>query len=289
MFSVKMALQSILREKWINFLTMATLGVLLFIFFAILLVLYNVERLTSKIPSKLSSLVVLKDDASKEEIAAVESEAKRSKLVKTVDFISKEAAMEDLKKVFKSDDFILKGFGENPLFNSFEIKFKSDEDVKTSDIKALISKLKTHRAVDDVEFGQAQMESLSALKHGVRTIGVTLSTTFACAVVFISYTTVKILFYRRKEEIEIYKLLGATRGFIRLPFFLEGAIVGFCGGLSGAVMLQVLNKITLSKLTAEIPLFAVVNIPFTVFLLFPVIGLMLGLGGAVLAVGRVRY
>ncbi|MEO5358726.1 MAG: FtsX-like permease family protein, partial [Nitrospirae bacterium YQR-1] len=142
---------------------------------------------------------------------------------------------------------------------------------------------------DDVEFGQAQMESLSALKRGVRTIGITLSCTFACAVVFISYTTVKILFYRRKEEIEIYKLLGATRGFIRLPFFMEGSIVGFCGGLGGAVLLQVINKVTLSKLTAEIPLFAVVNIPFTVFLLFPVIGLMLGLGGAVLAVGRIKY
>lgn len=56
------------------------------------------EILTSKIPEKLSTLVVLKDDVSKEEITAVESEAKRSKLVKSIDFISKEAAMDDLKK-----------------------------------------------------------------------------------------------------------------------------------------------------------------------------------------------
>ncbi|MEO5356614.1 MAG: permease-like cell division protein FtsX, partial [Nitrospirae bacterium YQR-1] len=147
MFSLKMALQSIFREKWINFLTMATLGVLLFIFFATLLVLYNVEMLTSKIPEKLSTLVVLKDDAARDEITSIESEAKRGKFVKSVEFIPKEKAMDDLKKIFKSDDFILKGFGENPLFNSFEIKFKSNEHIQTSDIKALIAKLKTHRAV----------------------------------------------------------------------------------------------------------------------------------------------
>ena len=65
----------------------------------------------------------------------------------------------------------------------------------------------------------------------MRTDGLVLVTILSTGIIFVCYSTVKILFYRRTEEIETFKLLGATKGFIRTPFFIEGAVIGACGGL----------------------------------------------------------
>jgi len=58
------------------------------------------------------------------------------------------------------------------------------------------------------------------------TIGLILTMVTISGIIFICYSTVKILFYRRKEEIETLKLLGATRAFIRTPFVIEGGVIG---------------------------------------------------------------
>ncbi|MBF0318420.1 MAG: ABC transporter permease [Nitrospirae bacterium] len=288
MFSLRLALQSIFKEKWMNILSMLSIGVMLFILISVAIVVYNVEMLTAQLPERLTLVVLLKEDVEGEEIKAIQTAIRADQTVKSITFVSKEKALEDLKKVFKKDDFILKGFGENPLFDSFDVRLKS-EGVKKDEVKRLIQNIKSIHGVDDVEYGEALMDSIYALKGGLRALGLSIGIIFVCSVTFICYATVKILFYRHKDEIEIYKLLGATRWFVRVPFFMEGSIIGLLGGAIGSGMLLGFYSYFIKKLMVDIPMFTIISIPMQFLYMLPVFGLFLGLGGAVLALGRLKY
>jgi len=108
-------------------------------------------------------------------------------------------------------------------------------------------------------------------------------------IIFVCYSTVKILFYRRAEEIETFKLLGATKGFIRTPFLIEGAVIGVCGGLLSLVGCFVLYYTFLLRLSTTMPVFKALLFPADLFLSLPVLGMLLGLVGAAIALGRLRY
>ncbi|MCG6553373.1 MAG: ABC transporter permease [Candidatus Magnetominusculus sp. LBB02] len=286
MFSLRLALKSIFNEKWMSLLSMFSIGVMLFILIAVAIVVYNVEKLTARLPERLTVMAILKEGATAEEVKAAQAAIKAEPAVKSVTFVSKEKALEELKKSFKKDDFILKGFGENPLFDSFDVKIKSEG---ADGVRQLIQRIKSIRAVDDVEYGESLMDSLYALKSGLRALGISIGIVFLCSVTFICYATVKILFYRHREEIEVYKLLGATRWFVRAPFFLEGTIIGILGGVVGSGILMAFYQYFLRRLIADMPMFAFMSIPVQFLYMLPVCGMLLGLGGSVLALGRLKY
>ncbi|KWT84422.1 cell division protein FtsX [Candidatus Magnetominusculus xianensis] len=288
MFSLKLAFQSIVREKWMNLLSMLSIGVMLFILVAVAIIVYNVEKLTVRLPERLTVMVILKEGVTSEENKSVLAAIKADPAVKSIVFVSKEKALDDLKKSLKKDDFILKGFVENPLFDSFDVKIKS-EGIRIDEVKRLIQKIKSMKAVEDVEYGELLMDSIYALKRGLRALGLSIGIIFVCSVTFICYTTVKILFYRHRDEIEVYKLLGATRWFVRAPFFLEGSIIGIFGGVLGSGMLMGFYHYFFRRLVTDIPMFAFISIPLQFLYLLPVCGMLLGLGGSVLALGRLKY
>jgi cell division transport system permease protein len=107
--------------------------------------------------------------------------------------------------------------------------------------------------------------------------------------VFVCYSTVKILFYRKNREIETYKLLGATRGFIRAPFIIEGAVVGLSSGILSLAGIFSLYYVIIYKLSFAIPLFKTIVFPINMSFFLPLIGLLIGMTGAFFAIGRLKY
>ncbi|MBF0564151.1 MAG: FtsX-like permease family protein [Nitrospirae bacterium] len=288
MFSLRMALNSIFREIWLNVISMLSIGAVLFILFSVVIAVYNVEKLTATLPEKLSVMVFLREDTRRDEARALESAIKSENIVKSVNFISKEKALQDMKGFFKNEKFALSGLGENPLFDTIDVRLKGAGS-SAKGVNAFIEKLKGMSAVDDVEYGGALVESVYSLKNGLRVFGLTTGSIFALSVIFICYSTVRVLFYRHEEEIEIYKLLGATKGFIRSPFFIEGSIIGIMGGAIGMCFFLAISRYVFGKLFTEFPLFSMIYVPDRSFYILPVMGFVLGLGGAVIALGRLKY
>jgi cell division transport system permease protein len=123
----------------------------------------------------------------------------------------------------------------------------------------------------------------------MRAMGILFIIVMFGGVIFVCYSTVKILFYRKKEEIDTHKLLGATKGFIRAPFIIEGAVIGLCGGLLSLVGILSLHYIVFLKLSLSMPLFKAIVFPVFLSPLLPFTGLLLGMTGAAIAIGRIRY
>jgi len=287
-YAFRLALQSILHEKWINLLSVLTItaGLLIAAFTA--LSLYNVNATMKRLPQKVSMMLYLRDNLSREKVENILDTAKKNSAVETVKYISKGEAIKELKAVFKDASYILEGLGENPLHDSIEIRLKGEQAVPDT-AKRLAAEMAKVEGINDVEYGERFLSSLYSFGIGIKAAGILFIIIMVGGVIFVCYSTVKILFYRKKEEIETYKLLGATRGFIRAPFIVEGAAIGLCGGLLSLIGILLLHYVVFLKLSLSIPLFRGIIFPISLAPLLPLTGFLLGMTGAAIAIGRIRY
>jgi cell division transport system permease protein len=287
-YSFRLAARSILHEKWINLLSILTIAAGLLIAAITLVSVYNIDIATKRLPEKFSVMLYLKDNLSREELGNVMNALKQERNVEKVIYISKEDAFRELKTMLKNTEYVLDGLGENPLPDTIEVKLKS-EAVGPEIVKKLSGKLKEIKGVNEIEYGEKFLSSIYSLRIGMKTVGLVFVIIMSVGMLFVCYSTVKILFYRREREIETYKLLGATKGFIRIPFIIEGAVIGLCGGtLSLAGILSLYYAIIL-KFSLMFPLFKAVIFPVNLSLSLPLAGLIIGIVGATIAIGRIRY
>lgn len=287
-YPLKIALQSLWREKWINLLSMLTIAMGLLVISLVFSSLYNVGLFTRTLPEKFFIVAYLKDGLAENEIQKIVASIKASGPVEKVTYISKDEALRELKQSLKDAEYIVGGLDENPLPASVEIRLKR-EAVGPEKVKELAGSLRKMNGIDDVQYGEKFLLSIDSVRTGMETIGLILMTVMISGVIFICYSTVKILFYRRKEEIETLKLLGATKTFIRTPFVIEGSVIGMAGGILSFAIALAFYFSVFSKLSATVPLMKTVVFPFDMFLLLPAVGLFLGVTGSLIALGRIRF
>ena len=287
-YSFRLALQSILREKWIYLLSVMTIAAgLLFTTITVLFV-YNIDSATKKLPEKFSVMLYLSDTISQQERDNIITTVQKDRAVDKAVFIPKDQALKELKSTLKDSAFILEGLGENPLPDSLEIKFKSDA-VGPDAVQRLANSVKDIKGIQEIEYGENFLSAVHSLRTGMKTIGMTIFIIMSVGMLFVCYSTVKILFYRKDREIETYKLLGATRSFIRTPFLLEGAVIGFAGGLLSLIGILTLYYFLVFRLSSTFPLLKLIAFPIDLSLAIPLSGLLIGITGAAIAIGRIRY
>jgi cell division transport system permease protein len=287
-YSLRLALKNLWHDKEINILATLTIGTCLFIFGLTLYSLYNVETTTKRLPERLSVTVFLSERIKPHQITLIERKLRKDPLIKEVQYISKEKALEELKRSMKDSAHLLEGLDENPLFPSLEIRL-TKEGFDRKRVEGLIQWLKGIRGVEDVMYSEDILRSIHKIQTGFRIVSIGLLILISLAVIFICYSTVKILFFSRGSEIEIFKLLGATKGFIRTPFLTEGSAFGFIGGIIGSLGVYSVNSLIHSLTIADLPVFSRVQLPLEIVLLLPFAGLVLAIIGAKIAVGNIRY
>ncbi len=250
--------------------------------------LYNIDIATKNLPEKFSMTVYLDNSLPKDRLDSVVDTFRKNQAVLSVRYISKDDAMKEMKSYLKNSDYILEGLEENPLPDSLEIKLRKDSVSQEAAQQLAKEALKT-KGVTEVDYGEKFLSTLTTIKKGFKVIGLAFVAILSTGIIFVCYSTVKILFYRRTEEIETFKLLGATKGFIRTPFLIEGAVIGAFGGLLSLAGCFSLYYAVLLRLSSNMPIFKAILFPANLFLTLPVIGMVLGITGATIALGRLRY
>ena len=170
-------------------------------------------------------------------------------------------------------------FEEGLLPASIEVRLKPGfRDPET--VRQVAKRLENYDFIDDVRFGEEWVENLYRLRNIATGAGLALGVTFALVAVIIIGSTIRMAVLARSREIAIMRLVGATDGFIRLPFLIEGAIKGTLGGLLALVLtwtaVQVSGRWVLQVQFFETP----------VALLGVLAGAAIGLLGSALSVGR---
>jgi cell division transport system permease protein len=287
-YSLTVTMKSLFREKWINLLSVLTIASGLLIISVAFFTVYNIDASARKLPEKFSMNLYLDDNLPREQIDGVIAALRKNSAVSSVKFISKDDAMKEMKSVLKNSNYVLEGLDENPLPDSIEVKLKR-EAAGPDTAKKLAADALTINGVKEVDYGEQFLSSIHSLTTALKTGGLIFIIILSTGIVFVCYSTIKILFYRRNEEIETFKLLGATKGFIRAPFLIEGAVIGTAGGLLSLVGIFAFYYMVILRLSSAIPVLTAVLFPSGTFMALPLAGMFLGLTGATIALGRLKY
>jgi len=280
----KEAIDSLIRNNWLSLASVGVVTVSLFILGCFLLVAINTSAIINSLESMLEINVFLESNLDKTEINHLNEQLKFLPGVSEVEFISREKALENMLTSLGNEKDIAGNLDENPLPDIFRVKTKNVE--LASQVAANIYKFD---GVDKVIYGQKIVERLLIVTHWIRTMSLTSIVVLGLAAVFLIFTTIRVSVFSRKKEIGIMKFLGATNWFVRLPFLLEGLVLGFSGALLASIIVYFGYTIIVYKITVAMPFLPIVgqiDKIAPVYLGLLVLGLLIGAVGSSISVHR---
>jgi cell division transport system permease protein len=218
--------------------TVVLLGMLIPIF-------QTAQGKSEEVRDQLNVQYALYDDATKAEIADLRGQLEGIPHVAEVTFISKAEALATLKSELK-DKTIVEELHTNPLPNSFEVK--ADDAANLTAVREAVypagPKGKAISPNISNEFDRQQSsEKIEQVTSALKIVLTVITALLILASLMLVGNTIRLSIYTRRREVEVMRLVGATRWFIRWPFMIEGVIVGFVGGLL-AILILWLGKIT---------------------------------------------
>ena len=229
MYALREALSAFRRAPVLTGLASAMVGLALFVVGLFGLATYNLQLALSAIEDRVQIAVYLRDDARQSEIDLAQAELGDIPEVRTVRFISKRQALERAREELPEFRELFSDLDVNPLPQSLEVELlpgkRSQEVVEKISTAAM-----RYPFVEDARYGREWVDRLFALRRIAAATTVALGSAFALVAALIIGTALRIAIFARREEIYVMRLVGATNGFIRGPFLLEGAIAGLIGG-----------------------------------------------------------
>lgn len=290
LYSVETALKSLWHEKWINLLTILSISIGLLIISAFVTITQNLDSVLKRWSKDFGLVVYLKNDLSKETEDTLKAFFQHDTDIEEIRYISKDQALQVLRETLGNQSSVLEGFETNPLPSSFELTLKR-ELLYPAYVERKASEIKQLNGVEEVQYGEKWLSSLSTVANIMKVSALFLGGAVFLAIAFITYSTIKIFFYRRKDEIETLKLLGATRSFIRLPFVLEGLFIGVLAGVVSAFALFGAYSLIISKISGILPSINIVMVPLPLkaYIPAPLAGALMSFLGSLVAVGTIRY
>jgi cell division transport system permease protein len=277
MTSLSTALTTFRRAPLLSALSVTTIAFSLFAFGLFALVALNISAALDQVEERVEIRAFIARDTDMGQVAGVASEIAKYPEVLKVDLVTRDMALErarrelgEFKDVFESDF----------LPASLDIKlrpgFRSPATVKN-----VATRLRNYDFVDDVRFGEDWITQLYRLRNIAGIVGLGLGIAFGTVAIIIIGATIRMAMLSRAKEISIMQLVGATDGYIRRPFLIEGAMKGLAGGALALGMSWAAMQVVQRYLNFRTVFFdgrtAVIGIAC---------GLMIGLLGSALSVGR---
>ncbi len=289
-FSLQTAFKNLWMEKWINFLTVLSISIGLLMLSTFAAITLNMDSVIKRWAKSFGLVVYVEDNLPKQTEDNLQILLQRDPDILEVKYISKDHALKELRQIMGKDSVILEGFEDNPLPSSFELKLKS-ELLHPDLVKEKAAQIKVISGIEEVQYGEKWLSSLNRITEIMKISTILLGSIILVAIVFVTYSTIKIFFYRRKEEIETLKLLGATRSFIRLPFLLEGLFIGIAGGIISSMSLFGIYTLIAMKIPLFMPSVKaiMVSLPLSIYLSVPPAGAVMSFIGSFIAVGKIKY
>jgi len=255
-----------------------------------------INNVVTSVENQVSITAYVADDASEQDIHAVEQYIQELPGVESVDFTTKDQALENFTNSMTSNpDIVAQLDGENPLPASIDVNLSEAQSV--SDIANRILENETFVKIcdnpddpsDSLRYGQKTVDKLFSLTNAIRYIGIGLIVVLVLIAFIFINNTIRLAILARRKEIAIMRLVGASNGFIRGPFLAEGALHAIIGALLAIGVIELIRLFALPRITAALPWLPINVDPVTFVLIYVTLlcaGLVIGLLGSVFAMRR---
>lgn len=281
------------RNSWLSFGTTGIMALTLFLF--VTLVAFNAlsDSTISSLKEKVDVTAYFRPEAEQDQILAVQDDLTKLSEVKSIEYISKEEALNRFKEKHIADELIqqsLEELGDNPLRPALNIKAKD-----SAQYASIIQYLEGNRfrtLIDKINFYENEnvINRIQDISSGLQKGGVLATLLLGAIAVLVSFNTIRLTIYTQKREIEIMRLVGASNWHIRGPFLVEGGLYGVFAGLLVLILIYPVLYFVSPKLSNFLPsinLFSYFGRYFgQTFLLVVGSGIVLGVFSSFIAIRR---
>ncbi|MFA9261936.1 MAG: cell division protein FtsX [Undibacterium sp.] len=239
------------RNGWLSFATITILSLSLFIISFAGLITIGTRLIVNNLEDRISVTVSFNPDIRQERILQMQENLKRFREIESVEYVSREQALEDFLKSNGNDPVIRQAIdeiGENPLLASLVIRAKKQSDYEK--IAAVLGSSEYQTDINRINFEKNRkiFERLNAISEAARKFGLALGAAFGLIAILITFNTIRITIYSHRQEFEIMRLVGASNLYVRMPYIFEGILYGICAGIT-ATALVALGSYGLSSFT----------------------------------------
>ena len=234
-FFIREGFRSLKRNSTMSAAAITSVIAALLVIGIFFIIVINIDYAATKLESQIEMMVYLEDGLSENIIDTMETEIRSINGVKSVEFISKDTALNNLEKNWGENSYLLEGLeGDNPLPDAFLITLSDPSDA--SGVALSVSSISN---IEKVVYGKEELANLLNATYVMRMSSVVIILILLFISIFIIANTIKLTLYARRREIGIMKYVGATDWFVRMPFIIEGIVVGMIGAVVSTVILGV--------------------------------------------------
>ena len=250
-FFIQEAFRALRRNAAPSTAAIVTTGVTVILLGVLIPIFQTASAKSDEVRGQLNFQVALYADATQGEIDALGRELKGVPHVETVEFVSKAKALEELKADLGKEkaDELTSQLSENPLPASYRVT--PDDAANLPGIREAIiftgpgaERRTISPIVEKIFDRQDESQKIEQVTGALKIVLTVITALLLLASLMLVGNTIRLSIYTRRREVEVMRLVGASRWFIRWPFMIEGVVVGFTGGLV-AILILWLGKITI--------------------------------------------
>ena len=288
-YLIKEGFKSVFKQKKMTGASIIIMCATMFMFGVFYLLGENINFVMRQVESRQGMRVIIKEEATNDQIKDLQIKIQQIDGVNTVTFSSKEDALATVKSWFGDKQDLLIGYDEdNPFPASYFVTLTDlsrNEEVQ--------KKIKELEMVDDISTKNDTISTLSTVAKNIQMVTLVLLILLVIISIFIISYTIKLTVYARRREISIMKYVGATNGFIRGPFIVEGIIIGIISAFITLAIIGLAYKQTLSKILESsviqrltISLYSFSELFARVLLVYLILGIGIGVIGSIISMRK---
>lgn len=291
--SLKYLIKEGFRNSWTNrMMSIASISVLLCCLVLIgsaSMIFLNINSLVDRIEDENVIMVYIEDDTSQEDIAAMKDSIEAIGNIQSVEFVDKESAWQDQLKTMgeaQAEFFTEINPDKIPLPDAYKVTVAD-----LSLFKDTVSQIKQLDNIDTVRENSDLAKKLQTISHGISIIAIAIIAVLFAISLFIISNTIKLTVYSRRLEISIMKSVGATNSFVRLPFIVEGVILGVISGVLSLGVVWGVYELAVNQFSDLLNSLSLIPLDFKSYALYMLgafvgIGVISGVGGSLITMGK---
>ena len=222
---IRDAVKSLFRNGWSTFGAISAVSMVLLLVGIFVSLLFNMNKIASDVEQDVNVRVYIDLAADETKTEELKAAIQALDAVDTVKFRSKDEELDDITKSVAQEFELFKN-DSNPLRNAFDVSTKNPK--QTKEVATTIEKMDY---VARVNYGGAKADTLFKVISTSRNVGIGVIAVLLVIALFLISNTIRATIHARRTEIEIMQLVGATKAYIRWPFFLEGGFIGLIGSI----------------------------------------------------------
>ena len=244
----------------------------------------NVSHIMKIVTEEQGIQVFLKEDVTDDQIKEAEKILDEIEGINTITYISREDAMQQVKSQYQENADLIEGIPEEIMPPSYIVTL-TDLEMNQEVQDEITEKIPY---LDRISSSNETITTLMGIAKGIRIISMILLAILVIISIFIISNTIKLTVYARRKEISIMKYVGATNGFIRWPFIVEGIIIGVISAIISIIIVGLAYNAIINKLitvdtikTLEISFVSFADMFNLIIIVYLILGIGIGIIGSI--------